>query len=104
MNKAYNYRSKFDSSYESNCKIIKLVEKDSNVSALDSLGSFLSSLTSKNIISVIKAIIAAICFFGFIGVIGGVESETISLGTGIIVSLFLVSVEIVCFYKPRNNN
>lgn len=101
MNKAYNYRSNFSSSYESNCKVIKLVEKDSNVSALDSLGSFLEHLTSKNVIAIIKAIIAAICFFGFIGVMGGVESESISLGAGVIISLFLVSIEIVCFTKPK---
>ncbi len=100
MNKVYNYRSKYES-YESNCNIIKLEKAADNTSALDAVGAILEKLSSQNIISAIKAIIAAVCFFGFIGIIGGVESETISVGTGIIISLFLVFIEILCFRTKK---
>jgi len=100
MNKAYNYKSKYES-YESNCNIIKIDRDSDSASALDAVGKLLERIASKNILFAIKAIITTICFFGFIGVIGSVENETISLGTGIITSLFLVFIEILCFKAKK---
>ena len=102
MNKAYSYQSKYDA-YESNCSVVNISREEENVSALDALGDMISRISSKNVIAVIRAIIATICFFGFIGVIGGVEAETLSIGNGIIISLFLVFIEILCFCRKKKS-
>ena len=96
MNRTYNYKA-----YESNCTPIKISKTDS-YDALDVLGSIIGKLTSSNILSVIRAIAALLCFFGFIGVIGSVEAESMTVGNGIILSLFLVFIEILCFIPKKH--
>jgi len=100
MNKAYNYNAKLNS-YESNCNIIKITREDDNTSALDALGYIIGKIFSKRALSAAKAIIATLCFFGFVGVIGGVDAETLSLGGGIVISFFLVLIEILCLRTSR---
>ena len=100
MNKAYNYNSKFNA-YESNCSIIKITREDDNTTALDALGYIIGKIFSKRALSAVKAIVATLCFFGFIGVIGGVDAETLSLGSGIIISFFLVLIEILCLRTSK---
>ena len=100
MNKAYNYKSKFNA-YESNCNIIKISREDDNTSALDALGYIIGKIFSQRALSAIKAIIATLCFFGFIGVIGGVDAGTISLGGGIVISFCLILVEILCLRTSK---
>ena len=95
MNKTYDYKA-----YESNCTPLKIVDTDSR-DALDVLGSVIGKLTSANILSIVRTIVALICFFGFIGTMGSVESGSMTVGNGIIISLFLVFVEILCFIPKK---
>ena len=91
MNKTFDYKA-----YESNCTPIR-ISKDTQDDALDVLGSVIGKIFSGNILAIIRTVIALVCFFSFIGIIGSVESGSMTVGNGILVSLFLVSVEIICF-------
>ena len=95
MNRTYDCKA-----YESNCTPIKIAKTDS-YDSLDVLGSIIGKLASSSILSVIRAVAALLCFFGFIGIIGSVESETMTVGSGIILSLFLVFIEILCLIPKR---
>ena len=52
--------------------------------------------SAKKTRTVIKAIVTVVCLIAFIGIIGSVEAETLSLGTGIVASIALFTVEILC--------
>lgn len=95
MNRTYNCKA-----YESNCTPVKIIETES-YDTLDFLGSIIGKLLSSGVLSAIRTVAALLCFFGFIGIMGSVESETMTVGSGIIVSLFLVFVEILCLIPRR---
>ena len=95
MNRTYNCNA-----YESNCTPLKIVENDSR-DALDLLGSVIGKIFTGNALAIIRTVVALVCFFGFVGVIGSVEAETMTVGGGIIVSLFLVFIEILCFIPKK---
>ena len=44
----------------------------------------------------IKAVASLLCVLVFIGIIGGVEHGALTLGSGILLSLMLIFVEILC--------
>ena len=95
MNKTYDYKA-----YESNCIPVRTVSEDSR-DALDVLGSVIGKISSGNILAVIRTVMALVCFFSFIGIIGSVESGSMTVGSGIIISIFLVFIEILCFIPKK---
>ncbi len=98
MNKAYSHNQ-----YESNCRFVRIDNGNDQSTLLDALGELLSHLGSVRVLNIIKVILALACFVGFIGVMGGVESGNISLALGMVISAFMIFIEILCF-APRNRN
>ena len=45
---------------------------------------------------VVRVVTIAVCFFAFLGVIGSVEAGVLSIGFGILISAFLLFLEILC--------
>lgn len=99
MNKYYE----IEKSRKSNCSYIGKIESENDV-AVDSLVGFICTLiaffTSEKVLTVVRVISTLACFVGFIGILGSVDAGTMSLGGGILLSLFMVFIEIVCFI-PR---
>ena len=58
-------------------------------------------LSSKKARIAFKSVVTAVCLLGFVGIIGGVEMGTISLGVGIIASIMLFTIEILCVRKSE---
>lgn len=100
MNRTYNFNS-----YESNCRPVRIAKKEeSNDSILDALGGLLQKILSGNILAIVRAVASVLCFFLFIGVIGGVDKGTISIGYALVISAFLVVVEIACLVPRSRDN
>ena len=53
-------------------------------------------LRNKTIRTVVRYSVVAACFFCFIGLIGGIEQGLLSIGTGVVLGLLLIFVEILC--------
>ncbi len=56
-------------------------------------------ISSSKAIAVVRASVSVVCLFAVIGVIGGIESGTISWGTGIIIAFIAAAAETVCIRK-----
>lgn len=63
------------------------------LSYIDKAIEFFSAKKTRN---VIRVVVTVVCLIGFLGIIGSVEAETLSLGTGIVASIALFTVEILC--------
>ncbi len=98
MNKTYSHNE-----YESNCRFVKLNDRNDESAVLNALGNMICNLGSARVLNIIKVILTLACFVGFIGVMGGVESGSISLGLGIVISAFMLFVEILCFASKKRN-
>ncbi len=98
MNKTYSHNE-----YESNCRFVRINESNDESAVLNALGDLLCRLGSARVLNIIKVILTLACFVGFIGVMGGVESGSISLGLGVVISAFMIFVEILCFAPKKRN-
>lgn len=98
MNRTYESKE-----YESNCSFVNLNGDSHSSTALDALGKLIVGLTSAKALGILRVVLSLVCFIGFLGTIGGVESGSLSLGTGIIISIFMVFIEILCFLPKKRN-
>ena len=96
MNRTYQNHQ-----YESNCRFVRVEPSHNDSSILDLIGGAIAAITSARVINIIKVVLALACFFGFIGVMGGVESGSVSLGLGVVISAFMIFVEILCFAPKK---
>lgn len=71
--------------------------------ALDSvlylLSVILSAVLCERVRRIARALAICICFVGFVGVIGAIDHGSISLGTGLLIALALLAIELLCFKK-----
>ncbi len=98
MNRTYS-----NDQYESNCRFVKTANQNNEASMLDLIGNMIAGLASARVLNIIKVIFTLGCFFGFIGVMGGVESGSLSLGLGIVISAFMIFIEILCFIPKKQD-
>ncbi len=98
MNRTYQNHQ-----HESNCRFIRVEPSHNDSSILDLIGGAIAAITSARVINIIKVVLALACFFGFIGVMGGVESGSVSLGLGVVISAFMIFVEILCFAPKKQD-
>ncbi len=98
MNKVY-----MNNTHESNCRFVKINDRGNNSTVLNALGELLCGLGSARVLNIIKVVFTLACFVGFIGVMGAVENGSISLGLGVVISAFMLFVEILCFTPKKRN-
>ncbi len=98
MNKVYS-----NNEYESNCRFVKIDDRKDDSAMLNALSELICHLGSARVLNIIKVILTLACFVGFIGVMGGVENGSISLGLGVVISAFMIFVEILCFAPKKRN-
>lgn len=97
MNRTYDYNS-----YESNCKPVRIKnEKYEENDVLEEVGNLILKAIAFFSSTAFKVFMAVICLVGFVGVIGGVESGTLSIGGGIIASVFMVFIELLCISSSQ---
>ena len=102
MNRYYN----INESRKSNCTYIGKFETE-NDSIVDSIVAFFAALiglfSNEGFRTVLRVVSTVICFVGFVGIIGSVEAGVMEIGTGIIFSVFLVFLEILCFLPVKSS-
>ncbi len=99
MNKYYE----IDQNRKSNCSYIGRFETENDNIADSFIASFCALLAffrSEGFLTAMRVISTLACFIGFVGIIGSVESGNMTVGNGIIFSIFMIFIEIVCFI-PR---
>ena len=103
MNRSYN----INESKKSNCTYIGSIDRfetendniaDSFIALLCTLFSF---IRSEGFRTALRVVATVICFIGFVGIIGSVESGAMTLGRGILFSVFMIFVEILCFIPAK---
>ena len=104
MNRTYDYNS-----YESNCKPVRIKnERGEENDILDIVGDLILKAISVFSSTAFKVFISVVCLVGFVGVIGSIEAGTLSVGGGIIASVFMVFIELLCISssqkKTKNNH
>ena len=100
MNKYYD----MNESRKSNCTYIGNFETENDNIAdgfIAMICAILGLFRSEGFRAVLKVASTLICFIGFIGVIGGVESGSLSVGNGIILAVFMIFIEILCFIPGK---
>ena len=100
MNKYYE----IERSRKSNCSYMGKVESENDRvvdSFIDLICAIVAFFSSETVICIVRVISAVACFIGFIGIVGGVDAGSLSIGRGIIFSLFLLFVEIICFLPKK---
>ena len=102
MNRYYD----INESRKSNCTYIGKFEAE-NDSIVDSIVAFFAALiglfSNEGFRTVLRVVSTVICFVGFVGIIGSVEAGVMEIGTGIIFSVFLVFLEILCFLPVKSS-
>lgn len=102
MNRYYD----INESRKSNCTYIGKFETE-NDSIVDSIVAFFAALiglfSNEGFRTVLRVVSTVICFVGFVGIIGSVEAGAMEIGTGIIFSVFLVFLEILCFLPVKSS-
>ena len=100
MNKYYD----MNESRKSNCTYIGNFETE-NDNIADSFVAILCAVLgffrSEGFRTVLKVVSTLLCFIGFVGVIGGVEAGSMTVGTGIILAVFMIFIEILCFIPGK---
>ena len=103
MNKYYE----IDTKRRGNCKYIGRVETE-NDNIVDSfvamIAAIVSTLSSEGFRTLLRVISTVVCFVGFVGIIGGVEAGTLTVGRGVIFSMLLVLIEIICFIPKKSSD
>jgi len=103
MNKYYE----IDTKRKGNCKYIGRVESE-NDNIVDSfvamIAAIITVLSSEGFRTALRVISTVVCFVGFVGIIGGVEAGTLAVGRGVIFSMLLILIEIVCFMPKKSSD
>ena len=103
MNRYYD----INENKKSNCTYLGSVDRfeTENDGIVDSVIAFFAALVdllrSEGFRTVLRVISTVACFVGFIGIIGSVESGSMTLGSGILFSVFMIFVEIICFIPAK---
>ncbi len=101
MNKYYDNNEQFNS----NKRIFEVyfTEIKKEPTLLERMGNILSwlfaALTSARARGIAKAMIVIACLIGFVGLIGAIEQGFLSIGTGLLLSVPLLIIEVLCFKK-----
>ena len=100
MNRTYDYNS-----YKRNYEAVRNENvREEEYDVVDLLGDLIVKAFSLFSSTAFKVCIAVLCLVGFVGVIGGVESGSLSIGSGIIAAVFMVFIEILCVSSPQRKN
>ncbi len=100
MNKYYE----MDNKRRGNCKYIGRVETENDNIAdsfVEMLMALIAFLASDGFRTALRVVSTVVCFVGIVGIIGSVEAGILTVGYGVILSMLLVIIEIVCFIPKK---
>ena len=65
------------------------------------LRAILGALVSARTLRVARAVTFSTVLVAFVGIVGAMEHGTLGLGAGLVISAFLLAVELLCLYPHR---